>query len=113
MSKLTVGWIGLGSAGYPMAACLGKKGYRLLVRDADPERAAQFVQEYPNCAKASVAADAFRNCDAVVTMLPNGRVVRNVLLDEDGIGRHLKPGIALVPSTIYYIFLINFRLGRH
>lgn len=94
MSNLQVGWIGLGSAGYPMAACLGKKGYSLLIRDADPERAAEFVREYPKCKTAMPKADAFRDCGIVVTMLPNGRVVRDVLLDGDGIARHLKPGIS-------------------
>ena len=36
MSSSTAGYIGLGNAGYHMAACLGKTGYSLAVRDADP-----------------------------------------------------------------------------
>jgi 3-hydroxyisobutyrate dehydrogenase-like beta-hydroxyacid dehydrogenase len=87
-----VGYIGLGNAGYPMAACLGKKGYRLIVRDADPTRGIQFVEEYPKCRVASSAADAFARCDVVITMLPNGKVVRDVVLGEQGIARHLKAG---------------------
>ena len=32
MSSSIVGYIGLGNAGYLMAACLGKTGYSLVVR---------------------------------------------------------------------------------
>ena len=46
--KFNVGWIGLGNAGYPMAACLGKKEYRLIVQDADPARGSKFVEDYLN-----------------------------------------------------------------
>jgi 3-hydroxyisobutyrate dehydrogenase-like beta-hydroxyacid dehydrogenase len=97
MSKPIVGWIGLGSAGYPMATCLAKKGYRLLVRDADPNRAANFVAEYTECKVAGSSSTGFQDCDAVVTMLPNGKVVRDVLLGEHGIALNLKRGMVLDP----------------
>jgi 3-hydroxyisobutyrate dehydrogenase-like beta-hydroxyacid dehydrogenase len=92
---LSVGWIGLGNAGYPMAACLGKKGYRLVVRDADPERGVKFVEEYPKSRVATMTADTFADCDVVVTMLPNGKVVREVVLGENGIAKHMKAGMYL------------------
>ena len=88
----SVGWIGLGNAGYPMAACLGKKGYRLLVRDADLTRGIKFVEEYPKCRAVTMAADSFADCDVVVTMLPNGKVVREVVLGDNGIAKHMKAG---------------------
>ncbi|ORX97607.1 2-hydroxy-3-oxopropionate reductase [Clohesyomyces aquaticus] len=94
-----VGYIGLGNAGYPMAACLGKKGYRLVVRDADLARGIQFEEEYPKCGVASSAADSFADCDVVITMLPNGKVVRDVLLGEQGIAQHLKPGTVVIDTS--------------
>lgn len=92
METPNVGYVGLGNAGYPMAACLAKKGYRLAVRDADPARGIKFVEDYPKCRVATSAADAFHDCEVVITMLPNGKVVRDVLLGEHGIARHLKAG---------------------
>ncbi|KAF2650839.1 2-hydroxy-3-oxopropionate reductase [Lophiostoma macrostomum CBS 122681] len=96
---LSVGWIGLGNAGYPMAACLGKKGYRLVVRDADPERGVKFVEEYPKSRAATMAADCFTDCDVVVTMLPNGRVVREVVLGENGIAKHMRAGSVVIDTS--------------
>jgi 3-hydroxyisobutyrate dehydrogenase-like beta-hydroxyacid dehydrogenase len=87
-----VGYIGLGNAGYPMAACLAKKGYRLAVLDADPARGIKFVEEYPKCRVSSSVGVAFNDCEVVITMLPNGKVVREVLLGNHGIASHLKPG---------------------
>lgn len=92
MDELTVAYIGLGNAGYPMAACLAKKGHRLLVRDADLARSIKFVEEYPKCRIATSDPESFQKCDVVITMLPNGAVVRDVLLGEQGIAPHLKQG---------------------
>lgn len=92
--KFNVGWIGIGNAGYPMAACLGKKGYRLIVRDADPARGIKFVEEFPKCRAATSAPTDFEGCDVIVTMLPNGKVVREVLLGEQGLAKYLKAGMS-------------------
>jgi 3-hydroxyisobutyrate dehydrogenase-like beta-hydroxyacid dehydrogenase len=96
---IDIGWVGLGNAGYPMAACLAKKGHRLLVRDADPARGIEFVQEYPKCRVATSDPEGFQNCDIVVTMLPDGKVVYKVLLGEDGIAPHLKPGSVVIDTS--------------
>lgn len=96
MPSEVIGYIGLGHAGYPMAACLAKKGHKLIVYDADPAPAAKFVEEYPDCVAAAVSGSldpaAFKECSIVITMLPNGKIVRDVLLGENGIARALKPG---------------------
>ncbi|KAF2015703.1 2-hydroxy-3-oxopropionate reductase [Aaosphaeria arxii CBS 175.79] len=99
MESLQVGWIGLGNAGYPMAACLAKRGHRLLVRDADPARSVQFVEKYPKCRMATLDAESFKDCDVVVTMLPNGEVVRDVLFGDHGIAGHLKPGSVVIDTS--------------
>lgn len=99
MDEPTIGYIGLGSAGYPMAACLAKKGHRLLVRDADPARGVRFVEEYPKCRIATSDPESYRNCNVVITMLPNGTVVKDVLLGEHGIAPHLKPGSVVIDTS--------------
>ena len=97
MPSSTVGYIGLGNAGYPIAACLGKAGYSLVMQDADPSREKKFTDEYPKCKVASTEGDEFKDCDILITMSPNGKVVRDVLLGENGIARSLKAGMYLDP----------------
>lgn len=82
-----------------MASCLAKKGYPLIVHDADPSPAERFVNEFPQCRVANdvgsgsaVAPDAFRDCGILITMLPNGSVVKDVLLGEKGIAAGLERG---------------------
>ena len=74
MSELTVGFVGLGNMGWPMAANLHAAGFSLVVRDADAARQARFAAEHPGAVAADSPA-AFAAADIVVTMLPNGAVV--------------------------------------
>ncbi|CAI6342032.1 unnamed protein product [Periconia digitata] len=80
MEEPHIGFIGLGSAGFPLAACLARKGRRLLVRDADPTRGIQFVEQHPRCRVATASAESFSECEVVITMLPSDSVVKHVLL---------------------------------
>jgi 3-hydroxyisobutyrate dehydrogenase-like beta-hydroxyacid dehydrogenase len=79
MSELTIGFAGLGTMGWPMAANLHAAGFALVVRDFDPARQAKFAAEHLG-AIAATAPGAFAAADIVVTMLPNGAIVRNALL---------------------------------
>ena len=67
MPSSTVGYIGLGNAGYPIAACLGKAGYSLVIQDADPSREKNFTDEYSKCKVASTEGDEFKDCDILIT----------------------------------------------
>lgn len=81
-----------------MAANLRAAGYDLIVRDADLERERRFV-----------AAHGGRGCDGnpaalaeaeiLVTMLPNGQVVRDALLGHDAIASRLKPRTIIVDTS--------------
>ncbi|OAP58654.1 hypothetical protein AYL99_07744 [Fonsecaea erecta] len=99
MPVKTVGYIGLGKAGASMASNLPRAGFRLVVRDADPEREQKFAQENPNTSVAEKGAEGFKDCDVIVTMLPQGKVVREVILGEDGIAKGLKPGAIIVDTS--------------
>jgi 3-hydroxyisobutyrate dehydrogenase-like beta-hydroxyacid dehydrogenase len=93
----TVGYIGLGHAGWPMAANVGAAGYRLVVRDADAARARAFADEHG--ATVADGPDAFADAEVIVTMLPNGDVVREVLLGEEGIAGALAPGTVVIDTS--------------
>jgi 3-hydroxyisobutyrate dehydrogenase-like beta-hydroxyacid dehydrogenase len=89
----TVGFVGLGNAGYHLAANLPRAGFNLVVRDADHYRTKKFVDENPKSAIAGANGEnTWKEVDALITMLPNGEIVRDVLLGEAGIARHLRPG---------------------
>jgi 3-hydroxyisobutyrate dehydrogenase len=79
VSELTVGFVGLGNMGWPMAANLHAAGFPLVVRDADTAREARFAAEHPG-ALAAGSPGAFAAAGIVVTMLPNGAIVRDALL---------------------------------
>jgi len=89
----TIGFIGLGNAGYHLAANLPRAGFNLVVRDADHSRAQSFVEENPNSVIAGENDEiTWKEVHVLVTMLPNGEIVRDVLLGETGVARNLKPG---------------------
>jgi 3-hydroxyisobutyrate dehydrogenase len=84
--------------GRPMARNLAAAGYELVVRDADAG-----LQERVAAELGAVAAGeptAFRDVDAVVTMLPTGQVVREVLLEWDGgLAEALQPGTVVIDMS--------------
>ncbi len=81
---MKVGLVGLGNMGWPMAANLSRAGHTLWLYDADPSRAVKFVAEFGGTA-ANELADMVP-CELVVTMLPNGPIVRQVYLGASGSG---------------------------
>jgi len=68
--------------GYPMAARVAAAGHALRVYDIAPGAAARFAAEHGAQACAS-AADAVREADFVVTMLPSSNEVEATLLGAD------------------------------
>lgn len=56
-TTITVGYIGLGNAGYPMAANLPRAGFHVIVRDADPSPEEKFVKEFPGSEVAAKGSD--------------------------------------------------------
>ncbi|MEJ0019905.1 MAG: 3-hydroxyisobutyrate dehydrogenase [Acetobacteraceae bacterium] len=79
----TIGFIGLGNMGAPMAANLAKAGHRVRGFDvnADAVRGLAAAGVEP----AASAADAARGADIVITMLPAGEHVREVWLHQGGL----------------------------
>ena len=97
-SPLTVGFVGLGHAGWPMAENLLAAGYRLVVRDTDPAREQRFASEH-GCPSSEGDPARLAGVDILITMLPNGEVVRDVLLGQDGIARRLARGTVIVDTS--------------
>ena len=94
----TIGFIGVGNMGNPMAANLLKGGFEVTVFDARPETAAAFVAQHGGKAAASLA-DLARGADAVVTMLPDDKIVRKVMLDGGAAAAMTKGAVLIDMGT--------------
>jgi 3-hydroxyisobutyrate dehydrogenase len=94
----SIGFIGIGNMGWPMAANLVKAGFKVSVHDADPQRAAAFASEFQAAAPGLAQLAA---CEVIVTMLPNGHIVREALLDADdgAFFRHARSGTIVVDMS--------------
>ena len=95
----TIGFIGLGNMGAPMAANLVRAGHQVTGFDLVP-RAMEALATKGGQAVAS-ATEAAAAGDIVITMLPAGPQVRSVYLDEGGILASARRGALLIDcSTI-------------
>jgi 3-hydroxyisobutyrate dehydrogenase len=94
-----VGFIGIGTMGTPMAANLVRKGFAVTLHDAAPGRAAQVARELGCQAAESLAG--LGECEFIVTMLPDGKVVQEVLTRAEGQGllKALKPGAICIDMS--------------
>ncbi len=87
-----IGFVGLGNMGWPMAHLLDP-AYELTVLDARADVAESFAAEHRATATADLAALGAAS-DAVITMLPNGDIVREVALGGGDSGGGLAAGMA-------------------
>ena len=93
----TIGFLGLGRMGAPMAANLLKAGHNLLVHDVSAEAVGALVAQG---AKAAGSAAALGEaCDVVFTSLPTPAIVREAVLGADGIVAQGRPRIICDLST--------------
>ncbi len=86
----TIGFVGLGRMGKPMASNLSRKGFRLVVHDIN--RAAVADLEALQCRGAESAAQVAQEAPLVVTMLPNSAIVSEIVGGPNGVLAHAKPG---------------------
>ena len=93
-----IGFIGLGNMGAPMAGHLAGAGYRLHVMDADPGAVERFAADH-DCVRGEPGKPWGADCAAVITMLPNGDIVRDVLLEDDGVAEALAPGTLVIDMS--------------
>ncbi len=95
----TIGFIGIGNMGGPMAANLVKGGYQVIVFDLDAKRTQQAAKDIG--AKAVTLAEMGKQADAIITMLPTGKEVRTCLFAaEDGaLANNLSNGALVIDMS--------------
>lgn len=95
---MDIGFIGLGVMGAPMAGHLARAGHRLTVLDIDRAVTERVARER-GAQAATTAADVARASEVIVTMLPNGEVVQQVVLGEQGVLQGVRAGALLLDTS--------------
>jgi 2-hydroxy-3-oxopropionate reductase len=96
----TVGFIGLGIMGRPMAKNLMEAGYELVLQNRSPEKAEGLAEE-GNATAARSPREVAGACDIVITMLPDSPDVEAVVAREGGVLEGIRDSALLVDmSTI-------------
>ncbi len=93
----TIGFIGLGIMGGPMAANLVKAGYDVVGYNRSRPAVDRLVEAGGR--GADRLAEAVREADVVITMVPDSPDVEAAALDEDGIYANASPGTVHVDCS--------------
>jgi len=100
---VSVGFIGLGNMGNPMAANILKNGFPMTVFDTNPQTMENLVQA--GAKAAASAKHVVESAEVILTSLPGSPEVEGVYLDQGGLVELARPGSVLVdlssvlPST--------------
>ena len=94
---MKIGFIGLGIMGKPMSKNLVKAGHELVVCDFNKDAVAELVEM--GAKQAANGAEVAKECDVVITMLPNSPHVRSVALGENGIADGAHEGSVLIDMS--------------
>lgn len=93
----TIGFIGLGVMGRPMAGHLRAKGYPLVVHNRS--RAAVDALVAAGARAADSPAEVARACDVIITMLPDTPDVERAITGETGVLEGLAPGAVIIDMS--------------
>jgi 3-hydroxyisobutyrate dehydrogenase len=94
-----IGFIGLGNMGGPMVANLIAAGHEVRAFDISADAVARATEA--GAVAATSGADAAKGVGVVITMLPAGKHVRSVFLEDDKVMDIVAPGSLLIDcSTI-------------
>ncbi|WP_075293037.1 NAD(P)-dependent oxidoreductase [Pararhizobium arenae] len=91
-----VAFIGLGAMGQPMAQHLISAGFEVVGFDLSPEAKAKLSAAGGRAAE--TISEAMLGADVAVTMLPNGKIVRDALLEGNACGG-LKPHAVVIDMS--------------
>src|SRR5438128_3931311 len=92
-----VGFIGLGNMGLPMAQNLLKADFAVAGFDLNAQATEKLAASGGN--RANSLADACKDVEVVITMLPAGEQVRGIYLGDDGVLAAVPHGTLLIDSS--------------
>jgi 3-hydroxyisobutyrate dehydrogenase len=95
----TIGFIGIGVMGKPMALNLLRKGYSLSIVRRHPEKDAVLIAQ--GASTAASPQELARISDVIILTLPNTQIVEHVLFGKDGVIHGARKGTIVIDmSTI-------------
>jgi 2-hydroxy-3-oxopropionate reductase len=92
-----VAWIGLGIMGSPMSENLIKAGYHVTGYTLEQDKLDRLTAN--GGTPAASIAEAVKDADVIVTMVPASPQVEAVVLAEDGVLAHARPGALLIDMS--------------
>ncbi|GGM07984.1 2-hydroxy-3-oxopropionate reductase [Deinococcus aerophilus] len=95
--KETIGFIGLGIMGKPMALNLVKAGFSVVVHNRTPEVMDELVGAGAKAAHS--AKEVAEQSDLIITMLPDSPQVEEVVLGEGGVTHGIKQGALFIDMS--------------
>src|SRR5690625_2567687 len=99
-SKLpTLGFVGLGVMGSHMATHLSEAGYPMILHDLDMAAARGVASGLSQVQVEPQLAELARRSDIIITMLPDGHVVHDVVTGESGLAEGVRPGSLLLDTS--------------
>ena len=113
-AKATIGVVGLGNMGAPMARCLARGGHGLVLYDTRRAALDPLLGEGPSIVAAREPAEIGARCATVITMLPDSDAVRDAVLGGNGragVVPALAPGGTVIDMSSSAP-MATLRLGR-
>jgi len=114
----TLGWIGLGHMGSPMAKNLLQAGYKVNVYNRSPEKTTSLVES--GATKLNTPKEVVEQSDIIFIMLSNSNAVQAVLTQENGVLNAIHPGKVIVDmstispeDSLSYAKLVSERGGTY
>ena len=102
MTDPVIGFIGIGKMGTPMVRRVAQLGCPVMVYDSRPA-AVTAVEGVEGVQVVSSLSELGRSADAVITMLPNGTAVREVVLGasgtNDSLASNMREGAVLIDMS--------------
>ena len=96
-TNLSVGYIGLGNMGKPMAMCLLNKGFQVAIWARIPDKVADLVARGARALNS--AADVVRASDVTFTCVTNTDAMRAIVFGQGGIAEGAAKGKVLVDMS--------------
>lgn len=94
--SIDIGFVGLGQMGLPMAANLLKAGYQVVGNDlVKPETSGLPSPEHFQFVTAAMDV---ASCDVIILMLPNSKIVDDLLWNQ-GLAKAMKPGACILDMS--------------
>lgn len=90
-------FIGLGNMGQPMAMNLLKAGHALTVHDVHAQKAEPLLKQ--GARWADTLAQGMIDAEVVICSLPGPPQVEQVMLADDGVCQHLRPGMVVIDTS--------------